>query len=80
MPCPLPLASSQNASSESKWPRVSFSSHRTSVREGIHPLHKTIGRNSPPLAQPHPRNMLCARQRAFNPIHASCISARCLLR
>jgi hypothetical protein len=24
MPCPLPLASSQNASSESKWPRVSF--------------------------------------------------------
>jgi len=33
-----------------------------------------------PLAQLHQRNTVCARKRAFNPIHASCTSARYRLR
>jgi hypothetical protein len=37
------------------------------VREGIHPLHKTIRLHFPPLAQFHPRNTHCARQRAVGP-------------
>jgi hypothetical protein len=35
------------------------------VREGIHPFRKNDPNRIRPLAQPHSRNMLCARKRAF---------------
>src|ERR1700722_10420004 len=73
MPCPLPLASRKTHRTKAKQPAPS--SHRTSVREGIHPLRRRIA----PI--PHHlcsliRASCFARKRAFNPNNASCSSAR----
>jgi hypothetical protein len=43
---------------------------------GFIPSGKRSDRSSLPLAQLHPRNMLCARKRAVQPDDASCTSAR----